>query len=119
MTCSAPWDAAPCPGEPRRLNLAKYPHKDTVWRASPASSDIKVTITLDADIQAELDRRTPAQNTFLDQAVNDILRRALELPQVDSFKQQCFSMDRPNTDLSKALALAGELDDLETLTRAR
>ena len=80
---------------------------------------MKVTITLDADIQAELARRTPAQNTPLNQAVNDILRTALGLPQAASFKQQCFSMGRTNTDLSKALALAGELDDLDTLTRAR
>ncbi len=81
---------------------------------------MRTTITLDPDVEALLKQAMRTQGLPFKQVLNDALRLALAAP-IDAppFQQQVFAMGRPRVDLTKALALAGELDDQDTLARYR
>ncbi|MFB9066764.1 CopG family transcriptional regulator [Pseudofulvimonas gallinarii] len=82
---------------------------------------MRTTITLDPDVEALLKQAMREQGRPFKQVLNDAVRSALATPASPPppFRQQVFSMGRPRTDLTKALALAGELDDQDTLARYR
>lgn len=82
---------------------------------------MRTTLTLDPDVVALLKQATHDQRRPFKQVLNDALRLALSEPAAapPRFVQQCFAMGRPRVDLTKALALAGELDDQATLARYR
>ncbi|MEZ5544560.1 MAG: CopG family transcriptional regulator [Lysobacteraceae bacterium] len=80
---------------------------------------MRTTLTLDDDVQALLKQAMRAQGRSFKQVLNDALRRALApVPAaIPAFKQQRFPMGEPRVDLTKALALSGELEDQGTLAR--
>jgi hypothetical protein len=82
---------------------------------------MRTTLTLDPDVAALLKQAVHTQRRPFKQVLNDALRQALSAPAAIStpFVQQRFAMGRPRIDLTKALALAGELDDQHTMTRYR
>jgi hypothetical protein len=53
--------------------------------------------------------------------LNDAVRAGLKRPaaRVPPFKQRVFSLGRPKVDLTKAGALAAELEDQEIMVKAR
>jgi hypothetical protein len=82
---------------------------------------MRTTLTLDPDVAELLKQAVHAQRRPFKHVLNDALRQALAEPAAAPapFVQRSYSMGRPRLDLSKSLALAGELDDQHTLTRYR
>lgn len=82
---------------------------------------MRTTLTLDPDVEALLKQAMHAQGRPFKQVVNDALRQALapSTRHISPFKQQCFRMGQPRVDLTKALALAGELEDQAAIARYR
>lgn len=82
---------------------------------------MRTTLTLDDDVQALLNQAMRAQGRPFKQVLNDALRLALApMPaRIPTFKQQRFPMGRPRVELTKALALSGELEDQDALARYR
>jgi len=83
---------------------------------------MRTTITLDADVEALLKQAMRTQGRSFKQVLDDALRAALAAPAkaaAPAFRQRQFALGAPRVDLTKALALAGELDDQATLARYR
>ena len=76
-------------------------------------------MTLDEDVAQAIERRMREQNTSLKATVNDLLRRGLRNePVVVDYDLPTFASEiRPGLDLTKALALAGALEDDEVLRK--
>ena len=83
---------------------------------------MRTTVTLDPDVEAllrkEMRRRGESFKRTLNQAIRDGLRgkRPRSTP---PFRQPSFHMGAPRVDLTKALALAAELDDLDASAKLR
>jgi hypothetical protein len=75
---------------------------------------MRTTITLEPDVEALLKRTMRERGLTFKEAVNDAVRAGLAKPAQDvpPFKQRAFHMGKPLVDLTKALALADELDDI-------
>lgn len=81
---------------------------------------MRTTLTLDPDVADLLKQAVHAQRKPFKQVLNDALRQALSAPAEHApFVQQKFPMGRSRVDLSKALALSGELEDQASLARHR
>ncbi len=82
---------------------------------------MRTTLTLDPDVEALLKQAMRQQDRTFKQVLNETLRQALAPPaqSIPPFKQQHFAMGRPRVDLTKALALAGELEDQAAIARHR
>lgn len=84
---------------------------------------MRTTVTLDPDVQALLKRAMREQDRSFKEALNDAVRAGLRKPAVAArparFVQRSFELGRPLVDLSKATALAGELEDAELIARIR
>ncbi len=81
---------------------------------------MRTTVTIDPDVEALLKAAMRERDASFKQVLNDGLREALSAPRRSApqpFRQQTFAMGRPLVDLTKATALAGELEDLERLAR--
>ena len=78
---------------------------------------MRTVVTLDPDVEALLKHAIHTSGKTLEQVVNDAVRQALSGSTTSTtvFQQRSFAMGRPRVDLTKALALAGQLDDLDTL----
>ena len=76
---------------------------------------MRTTITLEPDVEALLKRSMHERGITFKDAVNQALRAGLAKPAEDipPFKQRAFRMGKPLVDLTKALALADELDDID------
>lgn len=76
---------------------------------------MRTTITLEPDVQALLKKAMRERGLTFKDAVNQAVRDGLATPpqKVPPFKQRAFHMGVPRVDLTKALALADELDDLD------
>lgn len=76
---------------------------------------MRTTITLEPDVEALLKESMRARGITFKDAVNDAVRAGLTKPAEDvpPFKQRAFHMGAPLVDLTKALALADELDDID------
>ncbi len=82
---------------------------------------MRTTITLDPDVERLLKDAMHQQDLSLKQVVNDALRTALQpAPHAPAqrYVPPVFYSGRPLVDLIKANALAGELEDLDVLSRA-
>lgn len=83
---------------------------------------MRTTVTLDPDVQVLLKKAIRERDASFKQVLNDAVRDALQskaarpTPPV-VFKQRTFSLGKPLVDLTKALSLAGELEDAETIAR--
>jgi len=75
---------------------------------------MRTTITLEPDVEALLKRSMRERGITFKDAVNEAVRAGLVRPseEVAPFKQRTMHLGRPLVDLTKALALADELDDI-------
>lgn len=80
---------------------------------------MRTTVTLDPDVEALLQQAMRERDASFKQVLNDGLRAGLgrSRQKVEPFRQRTFRMGRPQVDLTKATALAAELEDLELLNR--
>jgi hypothetical protein len=82
---------------------------------------MRTTLRIDDDLMRELKRRAQAEDLSLTQLINRLLRVAVETPggrrSRRPYRQRTVSMGTPAVDLNKALALAGDLEDEETLRK--
>jgi hypothetical protein len=76
---------------------------------------MRTTITLDPDVEALLKKAMRERGVTFKDAVNQAVRAGLatKQPKVPPFKQRAFRMGVPRVDLTKALSLADELDDID------
>ena len=74
---------------------------------------MRTTVTLDADVQRLLKDAEHRSGRPFKQVLNDAVRAGLGrgAPKAPVFRQPVFSLGRAKVDLTKANALAGELED--------
>jgi len=77
----------------------------------------QVTITLDDDVAAELEKEARHTGASLDQAAIDAMRRGLAPPK--KFVVRTFNMGKPLIDLECTGEALDELDRLEAIERTR
>lgn len=82
---------------------------------------MRTTVTLDPDVQRLLKDAEHRSGRPFKQVLNDAVRAGLKLPapRAPAFKQRVFSMGLPKVDLTKAGALAAELEDQEIIAKAQ
>lgn len=82
---------------------------------------MRTTVTLDPDVQTLLKRAMREQDRSFKETLNDAVRAGLRnraaSPKVAVFVQRSFRMGRALVDLTKANALAAELEDAELVER--
>ena len=82
---------------------------------------MRTTVTLDPDVEALLRKAVRERGEPFKQVLNAAIREGLAGPKLrraKRFKQPTFRMGQPLVDLTKALSLAAELEDAETIDRA-
>jgi hypothetical protein len=74
---------------------------------------MRTTVTLDPDVQRLLKDAEHRSGRPFKQVLNDAVRAGLSrnAAKAPAFKQRVFSLGRVKVDLTKANALAGELED--------
>lgn len=77
---------------------------------------MRTTVTLDPDVDVLLKQAMRERGVPFKQALNEALRAGLARRDSTAkpFHQRTFPLGRPRADLTKALALADELDDVHT-----
>jgi len=82
---------------------------------------MRTTVTLDPDVARLLEEAQHRSKRPFKQVLNDAVRAGLNRPaaRVPPFKQRVFSLGRPKVDLTKAGAIAAELEDQEIIAKAR
>ncbi len=82
---------------------------------------MRTTVTLDPDVEALLKQAMRERGLPFKQVLNLALRAGLgsHNGNVEAFRQRSFGLGRARVDLTKALALAGELDDQNKLVHGR
>lgn len=82
---------------------------------------MRTTVTLDPDVARLLEEAQHRSKRPFKQVLNDAVRAGLKRPsaRVPPFKQRVFSLGRPKVDLTKAGALAAELEDQDIMAKAR
>ena len=80
---------------------------------------VRTTVTLDADTEKLLRQRMAERRISFKQALNDAIRAGLGTEEPEPFRTKTYDMGPPKVDLTKALQLAGELEDLELVRRMR
>ncbi len=82
---------------------------------------MRTTVTLEPDVQKLLKDAAHRKGLPFKQVLNDAVRAGLGRPagRAPAFKQRVFSLGRPKVDLTKAGALAAELEDQEIIAKAR
>lgn len=81
---------------------------------------MRTTVTLDPDVEALLRKAVRERGEPFKQVLNAALREGLSggrRKAAKPFKQRTFDMGRPVVDLTKALSLAAELEDTESIAR--
>lgn len=77
-----------------------------------ADAVMRTTVTLDPDVEALLREAMRESGHNFKQALNAAIRRGLvQRDNATPFRQRSFELGKPRVDITKALALAGELDD--------
>ena len=83
---------------------------------------MRTTITLELDVAARLREFSRRTGKSFKQAVNDAVREGLSSPAVvraEPFVQPSYSLGKIRVDLTKALALATDLEDQEVVAKLR
>lgn len=78
---------------------------------------MRTTVTLDPDVEALVRQAMRERGLSFKQALNQAVRAGVANvsgAKIEPFRQRSFSLGRPRVDLTKALSLAGELDDQRT-----
>lgn len=80
---------------------------------------MRTTVTLDPDVESMLRKEVHRRGEPFKQVLNDAIRTGLRaMKRHDTtFEPVTFEMGRPRVDLTKAAALAAELEDDEILGR--
>ncbi len=80
---------------------------------------MRTTVTLDADTEQLVRRRMKERKVSFKQALNDAIREGAvqRTDAAAAFAFPTHALGRPSVDLDKALRLAGELDDEESVRR--
>lgn len=79
---------------------------------------MRTTVTLDSDVEALLRKAMRERGEPFKRVLNAAIRAALtDARQAKPFKQPTFDMGELLVDLTKALSLAAELEDAETLAK--
>ena len=81
---------------------------------------MRTTITLDADVASRLRDFAHRKGISFKQAVNDAVREGLSSTTVlrgEPFRQPAYSLGKVLVDLTKALALATDLEDQEHVAK--
>lgn len=81
---------------------------------------MRTTVTLDSDVEALLRRAMRERDASFKQVLNAAIREGLTNPRrktVKPFRQPTFNMGEALVDLTKALSLAAELEDVETIAK--
>lgn len=81
---------------------------------------MRTTITLEPDVAALVERTMRERGLSFKQTVNDAIRAGLSGENSRRrFRQRTFAMGEPRVDLTKALELAGQLEDTEIARKLR
>jgi hypothetical protein len=83
---------------------------------------MRTTVRIDDDLLRELKQRARRENTTLTKLLNIVLRRGIAAPadckkRNRTYREKTYSMGPPLVDITKALALAAELEDQENIRR--
>lgn len=81
---------------------------------------MRTTVTLEPDVAAKLKRLAREQGVSFKEVLNTSVRRGLERGKGKSKPYRLRTRDlgvRPGVDLDRALRLAGELEDAETMRK--
>jgi hypothetical protein len=81
---------------------------------------MRTTVTLDSDVEALLRKAMRERGEPFKQVLNAAIREGLTSARrkaAKPFKQPIFDMGKPLVDLTKALTLAAELQDAETIAK--
>jgi hypothetical protein len=79
-------------------------------------------VNLDPDLEERLRKEARDQNVDFDRVLNEVVRAGLAPSTTGKgrrFVQKTYSMGVPRIDLTKALTLAGELEDEEIIGKMR
>lgn len=77
---------------------------------------MRTTVTLDPDAEAVVRRLMRDRGLSFKEAVNSAILAGATAP-TEPFRTKTFDMGAPLVDLTKALALAGEMEDEEIVRR--
>ena len=82
---------------------------------------MRTTVTLDSDVEALLRREVRRRGEPFKQVLNEAVRAGLRDTKRhdEKFEPLTFDMGTPRSDLTKAAALAAELEDEELIERYR
>lgn len=83
---------------------------------------MRTTVTIDPDVEVLVRKAMRQRDASFKQVLNDSLREALaeRRPKPRApYRQVAYHLGRPLVDLTKATALAAELDDLELAAKLR
>jgi hypothetical protein len=85
---------------------------------------MRTTVRIDDDLLRELKDRARQEKTTLTRIVNLLLRRGISASgdanrRKRPYREKTFAMGRPQVDMTKALALAAQLDDEETIKQLK
>jgi predicted transcriptional regulator len=84
---------------------------------------MRTTIRIDDELLRQLRQRAERERVSLGEIVNRTLRTGMEAvrrgraDKPKKFRQAVFRMGKPKAQLTKALALAGEMEDRESLRK--
>jgi len=76
------------------------------------TTTMRTTVTLDPDVAALVKKTMRERGVTFKQAVNDAVRAGIA-PQASEVDFPTYSLGEPRVDLTKALRLAGDLEDAE------
>ncbi len=84
---------------------------------------MRTTLRIDDDLLRQLKDQAHREGVRLTELVNRLIRRGLDLSrrsnrdQVEAYREKTYAMGQPAVNLDKALDLAAELEDAETLDK--
>ena len=81
---------------------------------------MRTTLRIDDDLMSDLKRTAEREKTSLSQCVNSVIRQGLQASRHRQrnkrrYRQKTYDMGAPLVDITKALALAAELEDQEII----
>jgi hypothetical protein len=83
---------------------------------------VRTTVTLDPEVEQIIRARMKAKGVSFKRALNDSVRESLHGDGESApyrFETRVHSMGKPLIDLTKALQIAGELEDAEIIAKMR
>lgn len=78
---------------------------------------MRTTVTLDPDVESLIKRRMRERGLTFKQALNEAVRAGMAPPAAAAVESPTYDMGEPLLDVTKAVRLAGELEDQELSAR--